>query len=199
MRDDDDMDFEGDDSDSDFEGEESNASLRPSKGEVVTKSKLARLTGLADATIDRAIADGAPIVGKGTRRQSYQINTADFFGWFWRRKVAEATNDPDAMSFNTAKRRDKEAQARLRELQIAERERELIPVDEVVTFISDKFGVVRSRFLAVESQVTGLTEEQRCVLKAAIVDAFADVSGDKREDWNADDSGEKVSEEDWSP
>ena len=129
-------------------------------------------------------------MSKGTRKQGWKINTADFFGWYVARKVAEVTDDPDAGSFDIAKTRDKEAQARLRELQIAEKEDSLIPVDEVVAYVGNMLGVVRSRFLAVESQVIGLTPEQKDALKEAIADAFADVSGDKREDWTDDESGD---------
>ncbi|MFL9499218.1 hypothetical protein ACJMQP_04090 [Rhodopseudomonas palustris] len=148
------------------------------RGRIVTKSELSLITGLAVVTIDRMIAEGAPIVAKGgSRKQGWQINTADFVGWYVRHKVAEATGDPDEGGFDVAKRRDKEAQARLREIEIAKREGELVPISDVEAWAAEKFGVVRSRFLAAETQVPGLSDEQRDALKAAISDAFSDVSG----------------------
>ncbi|WP_027521754.1 terminase small subunit [Bradyrhizobium sp. Ec3.3] len=173
----------------DFEFEPDDAA-QPSRGMLVNKSELSKFCGLSQPTLDKLFADGAPYVSKGTRKQGWKINTADFFGWYVARKVSEVTDDPDAGSFDSAKTRDKEAQARLRELQIAEKESTLIPVDEVVAYVGNMLGVVRSRFLAVESQVIGLTPEQKDALKEAVADAFADVSGDKREDWTDDESSD---------
>ncbi|MCK1668632.1 terminase small subunit [Bradyrhizobium sp. 153] len=169
-----------------FEPDDAAPIAQPSRGMLVNKSELAKFCGLAPMTLDKLFADGAPFVSKGSRKIGWKINTAEFFGWYVARKVHEATGDEDSGSFDIAKTRDKEAQARLRELQIAEKESTLIPVDEVVAYVGDMLGVVRSRFLAVESQVIGLTPEQKDAMKVAIADAFADVSGDKREDWTDD-------------
>src|SRR5437899_1261544 len=114
-------------SDDDFEFEPEAAT----RGDVVNKSRLAHITGLSAMTIDKLFADGAPFVSKGTRKQGWQINTADFFAWHWRRKVAEATDDPDAGSWTVAKLKDKESQTRLRDLQIAKLEGELVPIADV--------------------------------------------------------------------
>lgn len=173
-----------------FEFEPDEAPVKTARGEVVTKSRLSQITGIAVVTIDRMIAEGAPIISRGgSRKQGWQINTADFIQWYIRHKVAEATGDPDEGGFDLAKRRDKEAQARLRELEIAKREGELVPAADVEAWASNKFGVVRSRFLAVETQVPALTDDQREALKIAIGDAFADVSGfsaDRAEDFDDD-------------
>jgi hypothetical protein len=53
-------------------------------------------------------AEGAPIIAKGTRKQGWQINTADFIGWYVRHRVAEVTDDPDAGSYDIAKRQSLE-------------------------------------------------------------------------------------------
>jgi phage terminase Nu1 subunit (DNA packaging protein) len=159
---------------------------RTARGMVLNKSKLAEFTGLSPMTVDRCIADGAPIIGKGTRKQGWQINSAAFFGWYVRRKVEEQTDDPDAGNFDIAKTRDKEAQARLRELQIAEKEGELVPIADVEKWVAESYGVVRSRFLAVESQVPGLSDDQRDSLRTALADAFADVSGFSNENGVSD-------------
>jgi hypothetical protein len=56
-------------------------------------------------------------------------------------------------------------------------ENELVPVADVEAWAAEKFGAVRSRFLAVESQVPGLNDYQREMLRTAITDALADLSG----------------------
>ena len=100
--------------DFEFEPDSDEPQQRTTRGFVVNKSTLAKWSGLSPTTIDKLIADGAPIISKGTRKQGWQINSAAFFEWYWRRKVAEITDDPESGSFDVAKRRDKESQTRLR-------------------------------------------------------------------------------------
>jgi phage terminase Nu1 subunit (DNA packaging protein) len=156
------------------------------RGFVVNKSTLAKWSGLAPATVDKLMADGAPIISKGSRKQGWQINTADFFGWYVRRKVEEVTDDPEAGSFELAKRLDKESQTRLRDLQIAKLEGELIPVADVEQWAAEKYGVVRSRLMAIDTQMD-LNEDQRETLRTALADALADITGYKAEPAPADD------------
>src|SRR5262245_50421826 len=164
-------------SDDDFELEPDEPRQQTARGFVVNKSTLAKWTGLSPMTIDKLLADGGPIISKGTRKQGWQINTADLFDWHWRRKVAEVTDEPDAGSFTIAKLRDKESQTRLRDLQIAKLEGELVPIADVEHWAAEKYGVVRSRILVVGSQVPDLTDNQKDALRAAISDALADLSG----------------------
>ena len=145
------------DTDQDFEFEPEEQPPTAARGLVVTKSKLAEITGFAPITIDKHVAAGAPVIAKGTRKQGWQIDTAAYIGWVIRTKVKDATGDPEAASFEVEKRLDKKAQRRLRELEIAERERALIPVDDVVKWAGEKYGVVRSRSFAMQSQLPGLT------------------------------------------
>lgn len=183
--------------DFEFEPTRDEPQVQTARGLVVNKSTLAKWSGLSPMTIDKLLADGGPIISKGTRKQGWQINTADFFAWYVRRKVEEVTDDPESASFDVAKRRDKESQTRLRDLQIAKLEGELVPIADVERWVAENYGVVRSRFLAVESQVPGLTDDQLNLLRAAIDDAFADVSGFSNENAIAnvnDDSEEGDSE-----
>jgi phage terminase Nu1 subunit (DNA packaging protein) len=158
----------------------------PAKGEVVTKTRLGVITGLAQATIDRAIAEGAPILGKGTRKEGWRINTASFFDWYWRRKVLEATGDPDAGNFEAAKRRDKAAQARMREIQIAKEERQLCETADVIAWVSRMVGTFRSQALALVSQVPDLTPKQREELRRAVHDMLSDLAKPERPDFLPD-------------
>lgn len=151
--------------------------MRTARGIVVTKAALSEFTGLAPVTIDKAIGAGAPIIAKGTRKTGWQINSAEFFGWYVRTKVADATGDPEAQGFEVMKTRDKAAQARLRELQMAKMEGELVPILEVEKWAANKFGECKSRLHAMESQIAELTDEQRFALRMALTDALADLSG----------------------
>ena len=170
----------------DFEFEPDEPQQRTARGLVVSKSTLAKWSGLSPMTIDKLLADDAPIISKGTRKQGWQINTADFFDWFWRRKVEQVTDDPEAGNFDVAKRRDKESQTRLRDLQIAKLEGELIPVVDVERWAGEKYGVVRSRLLAMETQMD-LRDDQRDALRTALTDALTDITGYASDDAPGDD------------
>jgi len=157
----------------------------PVRGEIVSKVRMGAILGIARMTMDRIVKDGCPVVTRGNRSgQIWKLNTAAVIDWLRKRDVALATGHPDAASFDVAKLRDKEAQARLRELQIAEREGALVESAKVIDWIKRSFGDVRSRVLAIESQVAGLTDEQRDQLKTALHDALGDLSDEKADGWN---------------
>ena len=160
----------------DFEFEPDEPQTRTTRGFVVNKSTLAKWSGLSPMTVDKLLADGGPIISKGTRKQGWQINTAEFFGWYVRRKVAEVTDDPEAGSFERAKRLNQESQTRLRDLQIAKLEGELVPIADVEQWAGQRYGEVRSRLLEVPTVVPDLTDAQREALRDALADALTDLS-----------------------
>jgi phage terminase Nu1 subunit (DNA packaging protein) len=51
----------------DFEFEPDEPQKRTARGFVVNKSTLAKWSGLSPMTIDKLLADGAPIISKGNR------------------------------------------------------------------------------------------------------------------------------------
>lgn len=155
------------------------------KGLLVNKTELGKITGLAQVTIDRAIASGAPVEGKGSRKAGWQINTAKFFAWYWRYKVEDATGDPDVATFDAAKRREKEAQAKLKELQYQRETGKLIPVERAVAIYQEDAGQQRSRLLAIPASIAQdlAHEDDPAEIEAKITDALndalGDISGDK--------------------
>lgn len=158
-------------------------------GVVFTKNKLAKVIGMAPMTLEKMIRDGMPVKAKGSRTTAWEMNSADCIDWLRKRDIQLATGDEEALSFDAAKRRDKEAQAKLRELQIGEREGKLIEVTRVVDYMGKMLGAVRSRIFAVRGQVPGLTAEQEDQLNDALVDALTELSGDTADDWLEGDVG----------
>lgn len=148
------------------------------KGQIVNKAQCLKFFGVNGATFDRWIKAGAPVISKGTKKQGYQLNSSALWEWHWRWKVANATGGDNAevIGFETAKRRDKTAQAQLRELQVRQRSGELIEMEEARQTINAGFGELRNRVIALATQVPTLTPEQRDQLDAAINDALAGFS-----------------------
>lgn len=168
------------------------------RGVVLNKSRLSELLGLAAVTIDRAVADGAPILGKGSRKSGWRINSADFFDWWWRRKVIDATGDPETASFDAARRREKTAQAKLRELEYERRAGRTVTIDQVCQVYDEELGVLRGRLLAIPTSVSQAVLAAKSaadvehILREEIADALADITGAQRETW----SDEHQSEDD---
>lgn len=144
---------------------------RPKRGEIFSQARMRQVIGTSPPTMQNLIREGAPVETRGERNESWQINSADFIDWYVARAVAKATGSgATATSLDAAKVRDKEAQARLREIQAALREGQVCEVALVGRFLNRVTGEVRARALGLESQVTGLTEDQREQLQGAVHD-----------------------------
>jgi hypothetical protein len=81
--------------------------------------------------------------------------------------------------------------SRLRELEIAEREGVLIPVDDVVKWAGENYGVVRSRLFAMESQMADLTDNQRQTFRALLNDALSEITVYRVEEKVTDDEADE--------
>lgn len=147
------------------------------KGEVVTKARLAVLVGKAPMTIDRMMAEGAPCIERGSKRSGWKINTAAFVDWMVRRAVMAATGNTETMGMDAAKRRDKEAQARMREFDLAERERQTISRVDAIEIYTDHVGEFRKRLFEMPGQVPDLSHEQRAAMETALNAALVEFSG----------------------
>lgn len=171
-------------------------------GIVVTKSRLQTITGLAAATVDRAFANGAPVIGKGSRKQGWQINTADFFGWYVRHKVEELTDDPDKLSFEGAKAAKTNAEARLKEMQLARLEGQTITIEEAVALYREEATIIRSQLMAIPGRCAVLlaSETDPTVIEAMIADeiniALSNITGDKPDTWTGESDDDRDRRED---
>jgi phage terminase Nu1 subunit (DNA packaging protein) len=163
-------------------------------GDVVTKQKLAQLFGLSGASIDKAFANGAPVIAKGNKKQGWQINSAAFFAWYTRWKVESVTGDPDAMDFEKAKTRVQIATAERIERENRKKERELVPIADVITVLAEEASNVRSHLMTVPGRlaVTVAAESDPVACEALIQDeinlALANITSDNAEGWTDDDA-----------
>lgn len=158
------------------------APQKPKRGELFSQNRLRQILGFSPPTFAGLIKEGAPVVSRGGRTQSWELNSADFVDWYVDRAVAKATNNlGDA--YDVAKTRDKEAQARRREFAASMDDRTLIEVETVCDFLKQKFGHYRSHLLSFSSQIPSLTDEQRAQLTEAVDDLLSEFSGHRVEDW----------------
>jgi hypothetical protein len=145
----------------------------PGKGLTVTKRAIIQWTGLAIMTVDRYIADGCPVVRAGKGSRGFQINSAEFFNFALTR--AKASGKPDNPEFNAAKTREKEAQAKLKEMDIERRAGRTVTIDEVKTRYAAELAVVRTRLFAIPSQASDDPETQERI-RTALIDALSEIT-----------------------
>lgn len=150
------------------------------RGWVVNKSQLSSVLGRPMTFIDRLIRAGAPVLKRGaSQRDVWEFNTADFVEFVVRDALERAGLGQGELSYEVARRREKDAQAKLRELDLQERQGIVVNIESIRPRIRDAFTNTRSRMLAVSSQVIGLTHQQQRQLEDAINDALAELSDPK--------------------
>lgn len=171
-------------------------------GIIVTKARLATVTGLSMAALDKAFEAGAPVVAKGNRKQGWQINTADFVQWYIRRKVDELTGDPDKMNFDQAKTAKMQAETRIKEMQLAKLEGETLTIDEAVALYREEATIIRSQFMAMPGRlaIPVAAESDPAAVEAMIFDevnlALSNITGDSTVAWIGETDDQRERRED---
>jgi phage terminase Nu1 subunit (DNA packaging protein) len=151
----------------------SNTPKSPKAGQarVMSLSEAARVLGKHRNTVAGWLAAGAPAVQRAQRsdRRDWQIDVAAVVEWRIERAVAAererleahhaqeaerlehaiaaADDDSEPMTRSEALRRRAVVEARLRELDLAEREGDVASISVLETFTVDLFTSVRQRFL----------------------------------------------------
>lgn len=141
----------------------------------VNRASMLELLNMSAARFDRLVRDGAPISQSSV---GIEVNVADFVEFMVKDAVKRATGGPgsEELTYDAAKRKDKAAQARMRELDLAKVEGEMVDVEDVRPIVREVFATVRSRMLAVRSQIIGLSPEKAREVDDAINDALTDLS-----------------------
>jgi phage terminase Nu1 subunit (DNA packaging protein) len=141
-------------------------------GEVVTKSALAKLSGLSLGTIDRAIAEGAPVIAKGTRRLGWQINSARFMEWYVARQCGAVELDETG----AAQLRHMLAVADSKELKRDTMRREIVSVDDVLIVMGEEAAPIRKVLNAIPAAIAAAVaaESDASVVESLLEDAVND-------------------------
>ena len=163
--------------------------ITSTSGIVVTKMRLATITGLAPATLDKAFAAGAPVIAKGNRKQGWQINTAAFIAWYLRWKVDTVAGNPGKMDFEAAKTRKAVADAERVEMENERKRGNTITIDEAVAVYREEASIIRSQLMAIPGRVATMGHaatnklELELLVRDEIDIALQNISGDTLEAW----------------
>jgi phage terminase Nu1 subunit (DNA packaging protein) len=147
------------------------------RGEVKSRTNLAKSLAKDVKTVDKMIRDGMPVFQRGdaATRTAHQIDLAAAWDWAIQR-AREAERDASGRvtggdgedAYDEEKTRDKAAQATLRELDLAERRLELVDLETVIRFENERAELFRSQANALHTQVPDLTPDQRDALRLAV-------------------------------
>jgi phage terminase Nu1 subunit (DNA packaging protein) len=159
-------------------------------GILVNKSRLGVIVGLSQSAIDKALANGAPYVSKGTRKEGWRINTAAFIAWMKQEAVNAVTpEDPNKLTFDEAKAKKTQAEYERIEMENRRRRRELVTIDEVVAVIREEASIVRSHLMAIPGRVAihAAAEKDPGIVEALVTDeiniALSNIVADNPEAW----------------
>lgn len=117
-------------------------------GRILNRNEMAGDLGISVSTLDRWVLSGCPVQGRSENRREYQFNSADVIAWHEQRKAARTASDD-----NDGKRRHQLAAAELKELQLAEKRKVMISVEDVAPIIADELANVRSRLMAIPGRL----------------------------------------------
>jgi len=147
---------------------------------LATKAGLSAATGLSIIQLDRLVRDGAPVARRGaSRKEGLRFNLPEFISWYVERVASRRA--AAGVGYESAKERAAVALAEIRELQIAEKHKTLIPVDDVIGFIERWGAQVKKRILELSSEISFLTAAQRIELDEAARRLLLELSGSKDE------------------
>lgn len=123
-------------------------------GMLVNKSKLGLIFGISQSALDKMLANGAPFVSKGTRKEGWRINTAAFAAWYRQDGINSVVpEDPNRLTFDEAKAKKTQAEYERIEMANAQRRRELITIDEAVALYRNEASIIRSHLMAIPGRL----------------------------------------------
>ncbi|RKG33405.1 terminase small subunit [Acinetobacter guerrae] len=158
------------------------------KGQIVSRTGLSDVFGVALTTVDSWIRQDCPVVvrsrGKG---QEWQFNTAQIAKWLQDKAADDATGEiPD--DINLLKLRKAKAETELAELELAEKKGQVALIAEFERAQAVVFGIIRSNMMNIPQravlQLLGETDARifKEKLKAEIVLALETAAEAELED-----------------
>lgn len=117
------------------------------KGQIVNRTGLSEVFGVALTTIDSWVRQDCPVVVRGRGKgQEWQFNTAQIAKWLQDKAADDATGEiPD--DINLLKLRKAKAETELAELELAEKKGQVALIAEFERAQAVVFGIIRSNMM----------------------------------------------------
>jgi phage terminase Nu1 subunit (DNA packaging protein) len=136
---------------------------------VVDRYDLGVMIGMPPKDIDRALREGMPTHGRRARGAALKFRLPDVIRWLLRKR------DQDGDTLESAKRKERAAMARRREIEVSKMEAELVPIADVEALITDQLARLQSELASIPVRLVA-TPEVRDVVRAEIQAAFGRLS-----------------------
>lgn len=148
----------------------------------VNRSQLASIMGWSLPTVDARVREGMPYLSKpgaGNKKGgTWEFETADCVKWFIDKATEPVAKNPQAeVSLRTAM-----AEATLKEIQVMEKQKLLIPIADVVKVVGENIAVLKSRVTALPgrlAQAVAVETDPASVLriiKAEVAEVLDEIS-----------------------
>lgn len=115
---------------------------------IVNRPELAQILGVAPGTVDNMVKKGMPHLerpDKAAGTKEWRFDTATVIEWM------VTGGKPDAMA--EAELLDKRAQAGLRQLEFAERQKVLVRKDDSLRWVVEGIAIIKTRLLALPARL----------------------------------------------
>jgi phage terminase Nu1 subunit (DNA packaging protein) len=151
-------------------------------GQIANRGEIAGILGISPTTLDRYVQAGCPVLERGSGRREYRFNSAEVIRWVLAREA-----NPGRAQTDDTRRRYNAAAAELKEYQLAEKRGSMIQVQDIAPILEEEFADVRSRLLAIPSNVApkiaGMTDPAaiEAALRDEVVAALTKLTSDDRE------------------
>lgn len=153
---------------------------RVKAGQVVGLGEFAKLIGRTENYVREAIGNGMPVVQRGDRGTSWQIETGPAIWWMIQWAVLQA-NGAERLRVRDPKTRKEMAQAELAEMNVALRRGELAPVAVMRAGLEAAVARARARLLSIPTKtgamVAGMKPaEAKAILEEQIFEALKELA-----------------------
>lgn len=124
-------------------------------GQVVNRKQLGSILGVSATVIDNYIQNGCPYVQHGDRGREWKFDTAEVFRWLKEQEALGRGSDQPTSStpVEDAKLRKAEADAELREFELARTRGETILIEDVQPVLLEELAAVRSRLMSIPGRL----------------------------------------------
>jgi len=164
---------------------------------TANRRELAVLLGVSMPTIDSWVTRGLPVVQRGSRGVAWQFDVADCFAWRLDYEVAKAAAQTENVSLADAERRKRVADARLAEIELSERLRQVVRVEDTARLWEGRIVAARETLLQTPKRLapTLVGEDDRQAIEETIereihraLEELAEWEPDEDPGANSDDS-----------
>lgn len=122
----------------------------------LNKSQVVELLGCSMQRISTLIAQGLPVLQRGSRGKDWAFDGAAIVEWVRQQEAAKLGDTGEKLDPDQAKARKDQAQAELAELELAKRRGALIEVAKVEAMMAGDYAFTKQRMLAMPSKVAPL-------------------------------------------